>query len=646
MTGKSKNFYVTTPIYYVNDIPHIGHAYTTIAADTIIRHKKLSGNQTFFLTGTDEHGQKVQQASQKAGVSPQSHVDILHKRFKALWQRLGICNNDFIRTTEDRHTSLVRDILTRLYKKDKIYKDTYQGLYCIPCERFWTEKDLNRNTCPDCTRNVENITESNYFFKMANYQEWLIDHIKNNPNFIQPLSRRNEVLGFLDKPLGNLCISRPKERIPWGISLPFDKNYVTYVWFDALINYISAHGSFDRIQQCSYWPANHHLIGKDIITTHAVYWPTMLKALDLPLPINIFAHGWWTVNGQKMSKSLRNVVEPNKLIDQFGVDTIRYFLLREVPFGQDGDFSHNALINRINSDLANNLGNLLNRSVNMIGKYFDNIVPQPEEEEEEEDTLLKNKAKTVISQSNYLINQLAFHKALAKIWELIDATNQYINNTAPWNLVKTNEGTKRLSTVIYNSAEALRFITILISPFMPETSKKMMEQLGLKVSIEEQGLSSLDLWGQLKPGTKVIEGPQLFPRIDEEVASKILLSTQTSVEQSKPKETDNNLVDIEHFMKLDLRAGTIIEADKIKKSKKLIKLKVDIGNEIRQVVAGIATAYQPEKLIGRKVILVANLKPAKLMGIESQGMVLAGSNDDQIILAGFDEDLQNGCRVK
>jgi len=652
MHKNGKKFFITTPIYYVNDVPHIGHAYTTIAADVVSRYKKLEGYEVFFLTGTDEHGQKVHQAAKDLGVDAQEHVDKLNVRFKELWVRFNICNNDFIRTTEERHKTIVRDILKKLFDKGEIYKASYEGWYCTPDERFWTEKDLVKGNCPECGRKVEKITESNYFFKMGQYQDWLIEHIKSNEKFIQPASRKNEVLGFLSKPLEDLCISRPKNRMPWGIPLPFDDDYVTYVWFDALINYISTFGTLDEIKASGFWPADHHLVGKDILTTHAVYWSTMLKAMGLPLPKNIFAHGWWTVNGQKMSKSLFNVVEPNALIDLFGVDTIRYFLLREVPFGLDGDFSHKALIGRRNSDLANNLGNLLNRTTNMIQKYFSGTIPAPATGGEE-DTALAGKAAQTVSNVRALYNDLAYNKILAEIWELVDATNQYIVKTAPWNLAKTDDGKERLKSVMYNSAESLLTIAMLIYPFMPESAESMNRQLGIDVPIEEQGMESVAQWGGLKPGNTIQPGSQLFPRIEDKEAEKILADIQTSGDSKKPQaapakkdEISTEQITIEDFMKIDLRTGKILEAEKVKKSKKLIKLKVDIGTETRQVLAGIAEAYEPDQLIGRTIVLVANLKPAKLMGIESQGMILAGSADGKIILAGFDTELPEGARVR
>ena len=639
---QQNKFYITTPIYYVNDVPHIGHAYTTIAADVVARYKRLEGVEVFFLTGTDEHGQKVQQAANDSGVSPQEHVDKLHQQFKELWVRLNISNTEFIRTTEERHKKLVRDILQELHSRDEIYRDSYEGWYCTPCERFWTEKDLAEGNCPECRRKVDKIKEHNYFFRMGKYQQWLIDRIKNDPHFILPASRKNEVLGFLEKPLGDLCISRPKSRLAWGIPLPFDEDYVTYVWFDALINYISIHGSLDDIRASGFWPADHNMVGKDILTTHAVYWSTMLKAIELEPPKNIFAHGWWTANGQKMSKSLQNVVEPNQLIDQFGVDVIRYFLLREVPFGQDGDFSHKALIGRLNSDLANNLGNLLNRTVNMMEKYFAGVVPTPATNGPE-DKALTEKSGEVIAEVRILYNELAYNKILQKIWELVDTTNQYIVKTGPWNLAKTDEGKEQLKTVMYNCAESLRVLGILLNPFMPQSTESMMKQLGVETPIQEQGMSSINDWGGLKPGSQMQKAKQLFPRIEDKQAAKIL----TELSSPKEEKKDNgNQITIDEFMKVELRTGKVLEAEKVKKSKKLIQLKVDIGTETRQVLAGISESYEPEDLVGRTVIIVANLKPAKLMGIESQGMVLAASNDGNIILAGFDQEPGQGVQVR
>ena len=650
MKTSEKKFFITTPIYYVNDVPHIGHAYTTIAADVIARYKRLEGYEVFFLTGTDEHGQKVLQAARDLKIEPQEHVDKLHKRFKELWTRFNISNDDFIRTTEKRHKVLVTHILKQLYDRKEIYKDSYEGWYCTPDERFWTEKDLVGGNCPECGRKVDKIKEHNYFFKMSSYQNWLKEYIKLNDKFIQPTSRRNEVLGFLEKPLGDLCISRPKERLPWGIPLPFDENYVTYVWFDALINYISAHGSIEKNITPEFWPANHQLIGKDILTTHAVYWSTMLKAIGLDPPLNLFAHGWWTVNGKKMSKSIGNVVEPNLLIDQFGVDAIRYFLLREVPFGLDGDFSHKSLINRINSDLANNLGNLLNRTISMIGHYHDQMIPAPTSPTEDFDLI--DEFKKGIADVHKLYDDLSYNKILERIWLLVDTTNKYIDTNSPWNLVKTENGKLRLCTVMYNIVECIRSISILIYPFMPKSADTIMKQLGIEQTIEELGLESLKNWGGVKPGTKIQPGLQLFPRIEDKEAEKILSNVEPigekNKEQYQPSEIEGicDQVLIDDFMKIDLRTGKIIEAEKIKKSKKLLKLKVDIGNEVRQVVAGIAEAYEPDQLLNRTIILVANLKPVKLMGIESQGMLLAANNNGQIVLAGFDLEPSKGIRVR
>jgi methionyl-tRNA synthetase len=507
-------FYVTTPIYYVNDVPHIGHAYTTIAADILARYKRLEGNQVFFLTGTDEHGQKVEKAAEERGVDPIAHCDEMVKRFQSLWQRLNILNNDFIRTTEIRHKKVVQKILQDLYDRGEIYQDNYNGWYCVPCERFWTEKDLTEGTCPDCLRSVVEISEKNYFFRMSKYQSWLIEHIKKNERFILPSSRRNEILGFLRNPLEDLCISRPKKRLKWGIEIPFDTDYVTYVWFDALINYVTGIGyGSDGDQFSQFWPDAIHLIGKDILTTHTVYWPTMLKAIGLTPPKTVFAHGWWTIEGKKMSKSLQNVVEPNRLIDVYGVDAVRYFLIREVPFGMDGDFSHTAMVHRINSDLANDLGNLFSRTLSMVIRYFDGLIPTPSLPREV-DRGLREVSEKVLPQLSKQMDDLALNKALASIWEIVKASNKYVDETAPWALAKEEKDRPRLATVLYHTMESLRLIALHLAAFMPSTSERMWSQLEMEENLWEQNLKENGKWGGLKPGRKVTKPTPLFPRID------------------------------------------------------------------------------------------------------------------------------------
>ncbi|MBI5186726.1 MAG: methionine--tRNA ligase [Nitrospinae bacterium] len=642
-----KKFYITTPIYYVNDQPHIGHAYTTIAADVVARYKRQRGHDVFFLTGVDEHGQKVQEAAKKRNVPPKQHCDELCVRFKDLWRALHISNDYFIRTTDEAHKDAVRSALQKLHDKGEIYKGSYEGWYCLPDERFWMEKDLVDGNCPECGRKVEHIKEYNYFFKMGSRKDWLVEHIRSHPDFIQPESRRNEVLGFLlSKDLGDLCISRPKERLAWGIPLPFDEGYVTYVWFDALLNYASGVGyPSDEKQFRTRWPASFHLVGKDILTTHSVYWSTMLEALGLPLPESIFAHGWWTINGRKMSKSLQNVVEPNQLVDEFGAEPIRYFLLREVPFGLDGDFSRHALIGRINSDLANNLGNLFSRALQMIMKFSGGEVPAPGAAGEG-DAELKSIAGGIVEGLNAQYQVLAFSKILASIWHLVDFSNKYIVVNEPWSLAKSDEKRARLNTVLYNVAESLRITAVLIYPFMPQTAGRMLDQLGLKTDASGVDPGSLKEWGGLPSGLKVNLGDALFPRIDEKRAKKILAGAEPAALPDQATE-EKDRITIEDFMKVDLRAGVIREAERIEKSKKLLKLKVDIGSETRQVCAGIAESYAPEDLLGKKIILVANLQPAKLMGIESQGMVLAASAGDRIILAGFNGgEVGPGWKVK
>lgn len=651
-----KTFYITTPIYYPSDRLHIGHSYTTVAADAIARYKRLRGYDVMFLTGTDEHGQKIQRKAEEKGVSPKQYVDEIVAGIKELWKLMKITNDRFIRTTDREHEITVQKIFKKLYDQGDIYKSEYEGWYCTPCESFWTQTQLKDGKCPDCGREVELTKEESYFFRLSKYQDRLIKHIEENPEFIQPVSRRNEMLNnFLRPGLEDLCVSRTT--FDWGIPVTFDDKHVVYVWIDALSNYITALGylSDDDSAYRRYWPADVHLVGKEIVRFHTIIWPAMLMALGEPLPKQVFGHGWLLLEGGKMSKSKGNVVDPVILINKYGLDPIRYFLLREVPFGSDGVFSNEALIQRINSDLANDLGNLLNRTVAMIDKYFGGTIPEHRQEGDFDGDLRDTFAKLPATVEE-LMDRFQFSTALAEIWKAISRANKYIDETMPWVLAKSEENRPRLAAVMYNLAESLRIVSILIQPFMPETPPKMWEQLGIVPDSGAVSWDSAKKWGGYPAGATVRKGEALFPRIDIKKELEELEAISAKGKESpadggaagtgdqKAGET-GGLITIEDFAKLDLRVAKVLEAEKIEGSDKLLKLRLEVGSETRQVVSGIAKYYSPESLIGKSVILVANLKPAKLRGVESQGMILAASNDTGLVIATLDGEISSGSRV-
>jgi len=643
------SLYITTPIYYVNAQPHLGHAYTTIVADTYSRFRKLCKEDVRFQTGTDEHGDKIAEAAQSASIPPKEYADRISALFREAWPSLSIQPDTFIRTTDEHHIRTVQEILQKVHDQGDIYLGSYSGLYCRGCERFLTEKELVDSNCPDHQTAPELISESNYFFRMSNYQDWLIDHINKNPDFIAPERYKNEVLSFLSEPLEDLCISRPTSRLTWGIPLPFDDNFVTYVWFDALINYLSGIGYPDGEDFNKYWKVAEHIIAKDILKPHAIYWPTMLKAIGVAPYKRLHVHGYWNINEAKMSKSIGNVVRPETLRQDFGVDTVRYFLLREMSFGLDASFSDESIIARHNSDLANDLGNLLSRSLTMINKFAGATVPEPADPEPKDKDLAEAAARMVAEYSAQM-NNFAFNRALQEVWSVISLANKYIVTSEPWVLAKEPSKAARLSTVLYHLAETLRLIGLVLKPIMPETSMKMATALGISPdTFEKQNLIDHGSWGLTQPGVEISLGASLFPRLDKKT-KKNKPAPQSKKKADQPKErkaADNELglASFDDFKKLDLRVAEIKDAEKISKSDRLLKLTV-LAPEERTVVAGIAEYYTPEDLIGRQVIMVANLKPVKLMGVTSHGMILAARDEDaKLSLSTLAEELSPGSKV-